>query len=104
MAGPDEVRCPAIAVGESAHRVGTLFGGNTRGETVAHIHRYGECSTKWRVIERNHRIEVQPARFFRRQRRTYDARGIADDERHLFRRAKAGGDEQVALILAIIVI
>ena len=40
----------------------------------------------------------------RRQRRADDARGVADDERHLLRRAQRGRDEQVALVLAIVVV
>ena len=38
------------------------------------------------------------------QRSAHDAGGVADDERHLLRRAERGGDEQVALVLAIVIV
>ena len=47
---------------------------------------------------------MQPARQFGAERRADDARRIADDERHFFRRAERGGDEQIALVLAIVVV
>ena len=39
-----------------------------------------------------------------RERRADDAAGIADDEGHLLRRAEGSGDDEVALVLAIVVI
>ncbi len=47
---------------------------------------------------------MQPPRFLRSQRRADDPGRIADDERHLFRRAQARRDEQIAFVLAIVVI
>src|SRR6267142_661605 len=47
---------------------------------------------------------VQAVGFLGGQRRADDAGGVADDERHLLGRAERGGDEQVALVLAIIVV
>jgi hypothetical protein len=49
-------------------------------------------------------IEVQALGLLRRERGADDARGVADHERHLFRRAQGGGDEQVALVLAVVVV
>ena len=43
VAGPHEIRSPAIAVGERPHGIGALFGGNAGGETVADVDRDGEC-------------------------------------------------------------
>ena len=51
-----------------------------------------------------HGIEMQPPRIFDRDRRANNARGITDDEGHLLRGTKRGGDEQIALVLAIIVV
>jgi hypothetical protein len=47
---------------------------------------------------------VQALGFLRRKRRADDARGIANDERHLLRRAERRGDEQVAFVLAVVVV
>src|SRR5580693_6751980 len=47
---------------------------------------------------------MQPPRLLGRQRRADDAGCVADDERHLFRRAQARRDKQVAFILAIVVV
>ena len=44
------------------------------------------------------------ARVFLRDRCADDARGVADDERHLFRRAERGCNDQVALALAIVIV
>ena len=47
---------------------------------------------------------MQVTRVFGAERRADDARRIADDERHLLRRAERGRDEQVALVLAVVVV
>src|ERR1700732_4762735 len=52
----------------------------------------------------HHRIEPQPARIFGCDRRADNARGVADDERHLVGRAQRRRDDQVALALAVLVI
>jgi hypothetical protein len=104
VAGPHEIGSPAIAVGERAHGIGALFRGYAGGETMADVDRDGECRAERRVVERHHRVEVQPARLLGRQRRADDARRIANDEGHLFRRAQARRDEQVAFVLAVVVV
>ena len=104
VAGPHEIGGAAVAVGERAHGVGAFLGGNSGGEPVAHVDRHGERRAQRRIVERHHRIEVQAARLLGRQRRADDARGVADDERHLLRRAQARRDKQVAFVLAVVVI
>ena len=47
---------------------------------------------------------MQPPRFVRRQRRADDARSVSDDKRHLLGRAQRGRNEQIALVLAVVVI
>src|SRR5258707_1175370 len=47
---------------------------------------------------------MQPPRLLGRKRRTDDARGVADDEGHLLGRAQRGRDEEVAFVLAVVVI
>src|SRR5262249_14558305 len=56
------------------------------------------------IVVRHHRIEPQPPRVLRRDRCADNARGVADDEGHLFRGAERGRDDQIALAFAVIVI
>ena len=104
MAGPDEVGGAHIAVGKSAHRVGALLGRDAGGQAVADVDRDGEGGAERRIVLRHHRIEPQARGFVAGQRRADDAAAMADDERHLLRRAMRGGDDQVALVLAVVVI
>ena len=71
---------------------------------MAHVDRDGEGGTERGVVFRHHGIEMQVARLLDAERRADDARRVADDEGHLLRRAERGGDEQVALVLAVVVV
>ena len=104
MARPHEVARAHIAVGERAHGIGTLLRRDAGRQAMADIDRDGKGGTERRIVARHHRIEMQPPRFIVRQGRADDARGMADDERHLFGRAQRSGDEQIALILPIVVV
>ena len=104
VAGPHEIGGAAVVVGERAHGVAALLGRNAGGEPVPHVDRDGEGGAERGVVLRHHRIEMQAPRLFGAERRADDARGIADDERHLLRRAERGRDEQIALVLAVVVV
>ena len=104
VAGAHEIGGAAVVVGERAHGVAALLRRNAGGEAVAHVDRDGEGGAERGVVFRHHRIEMQAARMLGAERRANDAGRIADDERHLFRRAERGGDEQVALVLAVVVV
>ena len=56
------------------------------------------------VAVRNHRRKMQASRGFRSQWRTHDTAGMADDERHLLRRRVDRCEDQVALVLAVVVV
>ena len=49
-------------------------------------------------------FQAQPPRIVGGDRRADDARGVADDEGHLLGRAERGGDDQIALAFAVVVI
>ena len=104
MAGPHEIMRAHIAIGERPHAVAALLGGDARGEPVARVHRDGEGGAERRVIGRDHGREMQPARVLERQGRADDAAAMADDEGHFFGRAERGGEDEVAFILAVVVI
>ena len=87
MAGPHEVACAGVAIGERAHRIGPLFARDAGREAMPDIDRDGEGGTERRIVRRHHGIEVQALGLLGRQRRADDARGMADDESHLLGRA-----------------
>ena len=57
-----------------------------------------------RVVHLHHRRQMQARRFLGRQRRAEDAAGVADHEGDLLRLRLLGGHDQVALVLAILVV
>ena len=71
---------------------------------MAHVDRNGEGGAERRIVFRHHGIELQLAGMLAAERGADDAGSVADDEGHLLRRAKAGGDEQVALVLAVVIV
>ena len=104
VAGADEVARPHVGIGERAHGVAALLGGNAGRHAVLDVDRDGEGGAERRVVHRHHRRELQAARFVAGQRRANDAAAVADDERHLLGRAQRGGDDHVAFVLAIVVV
>ena len=104
VAGADEIGRAHVVVGERAHGVRALLGGDAGGQPMLHVDRDGEGGAQRRVVRGDHRIEAQAAGFRDSERRADDAAGVADDEGHLFRRAERGGDDQVALVLAVVVV
>ncbi len=66
VAGPHEIGGAAVAVGERAHGVGALLGRDAGGQAVADVDRDGEGGAERRVVERHHRIEMQPLALRRR--------------------------------------
>ena len=57
-----------------------------------------------RIVDRDHRVEVEPPRDLAGERRADDAAGVADDEGDLLRRGVDGREDQVGLVLAIVVV
>ena len=104
MPGPDEIAGAHIAIGKRAHRIGALFGGNAGRQPMPDIDRNREGGAERRVIGRDHRLEMQPPRIFRGNRRADDAARIADDEAHLFGRAERRGADEIGLVFAVVVI
>ena len=86
VARPDEIRAAGIVVGELADRRGAVVGRDAGRRAVAVIDRDGKGGAVDRVVVGDHRRQVQAPRDLAGQRRADDAAGVADDERHLFRR------------------
>src|SRR4029079_7456931 len=91
-----KIRRPAVAVRERAHRVASLVRRDAGGQSVADIDRDGESRTQRRLVVGNHRLKMKAARLLGPQGCTDDAGCIANDERHLFRRAVAPRPKQNA--------
>ena len=104
VAGAREVRGTRIVIGKTAHGRDTILRGNTGGGSMLVVDRYGERGAMRRVVVGDHRREPQPVRGRGGQRRAHDAAGVTDDECHLLRRRMHGGEHQVALVLAIVVV
>ena len=56
------------------------------------------------VVDRDHRVEVEPPRDVAGKRRADDAAGVADEEGDLLRGGVDRGEDQVGLILAVVVV
>ncbi len=99
-----EVARAHVAVGERAHGVGALLGRNAGSHAVLHVDRNGEGGAERRVVDRHHRGKVKAASVVGGERRTDNAAAVPDDEGHFFGRAQRGCDDEVALVLAIVVV
>src|SRR5499427_9409874 len=104
VAGANEVSSAAVGIGKRSHRVGALLRRNPGGEPMAYVDGDREGGTERCIVQRHHGIEMQPLGLLRRQRRAHEARRVADDEGHLLGCAQGGGNEQITLVLAIIVV
>ena len=94
VAGPDEIACAHIAVGERADGVAALLGGNAGRHAVLDVDGNGESGAERRIVGRDHRREDEPPRVLAGQRRADDAAAVPDDEGHLFRRAERSRDDE----------
>jgi hypothetical protein len=104
VARADEIGRAGVGVGEVADRGGAIIGRNAGRCTVPVVDGYCERRRMGAFVLGHHRRQVQPAGLLARHRRADDARGVAHDEGHLFRRAMHGRDDQVALVLAAVIV
>ena len=105
VARPGEVVGRAARVHRGLDRSRPVVSGNARADAVANqVDRNGKGGAVRGIVVRHHRREAQPLRGFARQRYADDAAGVPDDERHLFRRGVDGGKDEIALVLAIVVV
>ena len=83
MTGPREIAGAGIRIGQRA-AAGSAFVRRDAGAAIGLVvDRDREGGGMVGFVVRHHRVEPQPARIFGRDRRADDARGVADDERHL---------------------
>src|SRR5438874_3699279 len=104
MSRPRKITGAGIWVGKRAAAGGAFFRRNSGAAIGLIVDRHRKRGGVARFVMRDHRVEPQSSRVLARDRRADDARGVADDERHLLGRAERSRDDQVALALAIIVV
>ena len=104
VAGAQEIRCADIAVGEVAHRQRAVVGRNAGGRAVLEIDADREGRRVGGIIVGDHRRQVQPLGVGAGHRRADDAGRMAHDEGHLLRRAMHCRDDQVAFVLAPVIV
>ena len=104
VAGPGEIVGAGIGVGQRPAAGGAFVGRNPGAAIGLVVDRHRKGGGVVGLVVRHHRVEPQPARILAGDRRADDARGVADDERHLLRGAQRRRDDQIALALAVFVI
>ncbi len=104
VARPDEIRAARIVVRKVADCRRAVVGGNPGCRAVPVIDRNRKRRAVNSVAVRDHRRKMQAPRGFRSQWRADDTAGMADDERHLLRRRVYRCEDQVALVLAVVVV
>ena len=104
VARPDKIGPAGIAIRQIADRRGAVVGRDAGRRAVAVIDRDGKGGAVDRVVVGDHRRQMEAPGDLAGQRRTDDAAGMADDERHLLRRRVDRGEDQITLVLAVVVI
>ena len=104
MPRPDKIGAPGIIVGEITNRRGAVFGRNPGCGAVAIVDRHGKGGAVNRVVIGDHRRQMEPLSDVPGQRRADDAASVADDKGQLLGCGVHRGNDQVALILAVIII
>jgi hypothetical protein len=104
VARTHEIGRADIAVGEIARRQRAVLGRDARRRAMLEIDGHREGRGMRRVVVGDHRVEVQPLGVLASHRRANDAGGVAHNEGHLLGRAMHGGDDQIALVLAAVIV
>ena len=91
-------------IGQRAYGLGAIVRGNAGGGAVFVIHRDGERGAVRLGVVRHHLRQPQVIQPLARHRHADDAAGVAHKKRDRFRRDLLGRHDQVALVLAILVV
>jgi len=103
MSGTTETRNRGLRTGERTARQGTIMGRNARRDTfIIRVDRDRIRRTVRILVVRNHLRQLQLGSALRSDRRTDQAAGMADHERHLLGRDILGGDDEITFILAVL--
>ncbi|CAB4907687.1 unannotated protein [freshwater metagenome] len=104
MAGAGEVVRTGVGVREQAHRGCSVGGGDTGSDTFSRVDGDGVRRSVFVLVGREHRRQAESVAILTGQRDTEVARGIADHEGNQFRGGLLGGEDEVAFVLAVLVV
>ena len=93
----------AARIGQARQRLRAVVGGNARRRPVVRIDADGETRSQ-RIRVSRHLMQPELQRTFARHRRTHEAACVRDHEIHRIRRDFFGGHDQVAFILAVLIV
>ena len=104
MAGSGKVIGPRVVARQCLDGVGTFVCGDARRKSDLVVDGYRVGGGERRLVARHHRVEVKALGMFLGDGRTQQAAGVADHETDLVRRRLGGGHDEVALVLAVVVV
>ncbi len=104
VTGFGEVVLHARRVGQQPHGGGPVGRGDTRPDTVFRVDGDGVGGSVLVLVDRIHRKQTQPVADGAIQRHAEVAGGVADHEGHQFRGRHFGGEDQIALVLAVLIV
>ena len=104
VAGAGEVVGGGGRIGEQPHRRGAVGGTDTGADALAGVNGDGVGGAVLVLVHRVHRRQTEAIAVVAVERDAQVSRGVPDHERDQFRRGLLGGEDQVALVLAILVV
>ncbi len=104
MAWAYKISSTSIGICQITHRERAVISRNAGRRAMAIINRDSECSCMSGFVFSDHWRKIEALGFFTWHRRAHDARRIAHDEGHLFRRAMHCCNDQIALVLTTVII
>ena len=104
VTGAGEIVGDAGGIGQQSHGGGPVGRGNARPHTPSRVDGDGVGGAVLVLVDRVHRQQAQPVADRAVQRHTQISRGVANHEGHHLRRRLFGGEDQIALVLALLVV
>ena len=102
--GPGQLPRLRGRVGEGARRVGAVRGADAGADAVAGVHGDRVGRAQLVLVVRGHQRDLEPLQHVAGHRHADHAAGVADREGHQLRRRLRGGEDDVALVLAVLVV
>ena len=104
VAGARELPRLGRRVGQHAGGVRPVGGRDAGGDAVAGVHRDGVRRPQLVLVVRRHQRDLEPVEHLGRHRHADHAARVPDRERHQLGRRLARGEDDVALVLAVLVV
>ena len=104
VAGPGQLPRLGGRVGQHPDGVGAVGGADAGADAVAGVHRDRVRRAQLVLVVRGHQRDLEPLQHGARHRHADHAAGVADREGHQLGRRLGGGEDDVALVLAVLVV